>query len=174
MGVQGPDNRPQQDTTGVRKFDVKADRANGEVLTGEAKQFAENAQNMIIEAFTKLKTLVNPETEAEARENAKADLSMDEKLSQLNKIAEQMKEIDSVTDKTKILLDEIHLTILLQELERIISSGQDMSDRTDEIKKQIAEIESKLDVAKIKQETYDVQKKWLQQDVKEFPPQFLE
>ena len=174
MGVQGPDNRPQQDTTGVRKFDVKADRGNGEVSIDEAKQFAENAQKMIIEAFAKLKTSVKPETEAEARENAMKDLSMDEKLSQLNKIAEQMKEIGSVTDKTNILLDEIHLTILRQELERIISSGQDTWDRIVEINKQIAEIESKLDVAKIKQETYDAQKKGLQQDEKEFPPQGLE
>jgi len=167
MGVQGPDNIPQRDSISVNR--------NGEVSTNRAEQFKENARNMFIEAFAKLKTLGKPETEAEARENAMKDLSMDEKLSLLNKIAEQMKERDPISDnKVFILLDEFYLAILRQELERIISSGQDVPSGTDEINKQIAEIEAKLNEAKIKQETYEAQMKLLQQEVKVFPPQVLE
>ena len=122
--IQGPDNRPQQDTTGVN-------RVNGEVLTDNAKQFAENARNMIIEALAKLKTPVKPETEAEARENAR--LSDEEKLPLLEKILEiYVLNKDSELCKERIKEFEIEIAELKTRIEARENLKKALEDKNNE------------------------------------------
>ena len=110
MGVQGPDNIPQRDSISVNR--------NGEVSTNRAEQFKENARNMFIEAFAKLKTSVKPETEAEAREAA------------------------SLPDEEKLLLLVKTLEIYISNKDRL---GELSKGRIEELEIEIAELKTRIE-----------------------------
>ena len=109
-GVNGADNNlPKRDTTAVTQ-------QNGEVLVDRAKKMAETVEKAIRETFDKLgMPLPAEETEAEARANSK--LTDKERLAMLERIRQQLEDIEPDEAKLSERLEEIEELIAKQKTE---------------------------------------------------------